>query len=181
MDTASQTIKFNAFDTRRNLPPKTGRKRGELLFLSSFEKAFTQKRPGVGGKQFQLSGYGVADFIWVDIDEGVETGSVPLISAFELKLTNWKRALSQAYRYSYFADKAYVVMPKEQAKAAIDNKQLFRKLQIGLMVFDQEDGTIETIHAPKKSTPRNSLAREKAMDLLQQKLKFRQLLESFDA
>lgn len=52
--------------------------------------------------------------------------------AIEAKLKNWKRALQQAYRYKWFSSKAYVVLPSNNIKSALNNLELFKKYGVGL-------------------------------------------------
>lgn len=52
--------------------------------------------------------------------------------AIEAKLKNWKRALQQAYRYKWFSSKAYVVLPSNNIKPALNNLELFKKYGVGL-------------------------------------------------
>jgi len=57
--------------------------------------------------------------------------------AFEMKIKNWRRALTQAFRYLAFAHYAYVVMDDAFCRPAIQNIRLFRKSNIGLLSIDQ--------------------------------------------
>ncbi len=172
----SSIINFETVDPRKNLPAHLARKRGELLYLSAFQRAFVAGRSGngVGGRQFAVSGYGMADFVWADAS-GCE--SKPTLMAFEMKLRDWKKGLSQAYRYSYFADHSVVVLPPEAIGPAKANMNTFKKMQIGLWSFDPKSRTIREIHKPKASRPRNPNAKEKALSLLCRHAKFRKFLE----
>ncbi len=61
--------------------------------------------------------------------------------AFEMKLCNWKRALTQAYKYAAFAHYPFVVMDHgyvERAKRHID---LFRRSNVGLLSIDPSGQT----------------------------------------
>ena len=49
--------------------------------------------------------------------------------AFEAKIKDWQRALQQAFRYRYFADKSIVVMPLANAARAIDNLAVFKEMR----------------------------------------------------
>ena len=61
-------VKFKSRDPRRNLPEASYRKRGESNFVGNFERAFLQENSnGFGGRQFAVSGFGIADFVWVNL------------------------------------------------------------------------------------------------------------------
>ena len=173
-------IDFDTSNPRRNLPPAIGRKRAESNYTMAFARAFVsdRARQGVGGRHFAVSGYGIADFLWADASDITRT---PMLTAFEMKLRDWKKALGQAYRYSYFADHAVVVLPPMSVGPARANVDVFKKMGIGLWSFDAASETIETIHQPKASKPRNGGANEKAVALLRRSTKFRNLLKESDA
>ena len=180
MSSASSVIDFDTFDPRRNLPSAVGRKRGESNYAAAFARAFVTDRAGkgVGGRHFAVPGYGIADFLWVDTSD---SASSPMLTAFEMKLKDWKKALGQAYRYSYFADHAVVVLPPGSIGRARANMNVFRKMGIGLWSFDATSETIDTIHHPRTCKPRNGNAKEKAVALLRRRSKFRNLFEQSDA
>ena len=181
----SSIIEFGAANPRRNLPAHLARKRGESNYVAAFERDYVAERTGtgVGGRYFCIAGYGIADFVWLDagkysdVYQDNEIGFHPSITAFELKLRDWKRALHQAYRYSYFADLSVVVLPPEMARIAIKNINLFNKLNIGLWTFDKHVSKFQVIHQPDNSKPRNPAAKVKAVGLFRSKVKFRNLLE----
>ena len=61
---AAHLLKFKQRHPRRNLPVALARKRGESNFVSTFSKAYISsvETGGIGGKEFALSGFGIADF-----------------------------------------------------------------------------------------------------------------------
>jgi hypothetical protein len=173
---------------RRNLPVEVNRKRGESNFVSAFTKAYIASiaRHGIGTNEFALSGFGIADFIWLawrhsaNSDDGTALSVKKIksrrawqkLTAFEMKLTDWRKGFGQAYRYSYFADLAIVVLPPDTAKTAKAELKLFRKLSVGLWSFDKTSGKIRKIFTPRHSKPRNAKAKEKALESLDRSLKF---------
>lgn len=179
---------FKLRHPRRNLPAKVARKRGESNFVCAFAKAYIASiaPQGIGGSEFPLSGFGIADFIWLawrhttSSDEGtalsVEAMRAELasqkLSAFEMKLNDWRKGIAQAYRYSYFADLAIVVLPPETAKLAKRELKLFRELRVGLWSFDKTNGKIVKLFTPRNSKPRNANARAKALESLGRSLQF---------
>ena len=52
--------------------------------------------------------FGIHDYVCFSKGDG----EIDVIS-FELKLTNWRGALMQAFRYLSFSDYSYVVLPEE--------------------------------------------------------------------
>lgn len=72
--------------------------------------------------------------------------------AFEAKLKNWQRALTQAYRYRWFADISYVVMDEDYARKAIENIVHFKNANVGLITLS-EVGQITYHHSPLAQKP----------------------------
>jgi hypothetical protein len=188
---SAQLLRFRQRHPRRNLPASLSRKRGESNFVSFFSRAYIESvgPNGFGSKEFALSGFGIADFVWIacrndtNPDEGaalsVEKRKSLLnrhkLTAFEMKLSDWRKGLAQAYRYSYFADQAVVVLPPGPAAAAKGEIDLFRRSNVGLWSFDPATATIRKLFSPRSSGPRNPRAKEKAMESLGRRLQFCQL------
>ena len=184
----TQLLKFKARDPRLNLPPQSGRKRAEANFVIKFMHAYLKQiaPAGVGGKHFALPGFGIADFVWIawrngiSGDEGtalsLERLKVRLmkhrLTAFEMKLMDWRKGLAQAYRYGHFADRAIAVVLPNTAKTALENKRLFQHLNVGLWSFDPVSETIRTHVNPKSWGARNTEARTKAVELICRRLNF---------
>lgn len=175
-------IDFRAFNPRKNLPPRVGRKRGESNFLGAFQRAFMADGgcSGVGGRHFALSGYGIADFVWLDCPAGQaasRTERAGAVTAFEMKLHNWKRALGQAHRYLYYSDAAVVVLPDATAARAREHLDSFEHLGVGLWSYDPKAGKICKIFTPQATTAKNAAAREKAITEISGRRKFGQTLK----
>ena len=190
---AAHLLKFKQRHPRRNLPAALARKRGESNFVSTFTKAYIASvmTGGFGGKEFALSGFGIADFVWVGWQNAINPneGSALTIekiksllnrhklTAFEMKLTDWRKGLAQAYRYSYFADLAVVVLPPKIAATAKADLDLFRESNVGLWSFNPTTGAIRKLFTPRASGPRSAKANAKALDSLGRSLKFSQFLK----
>ncbi len=72
--------------------------------------------------------------------------------AIEAKLKNWKRALEQAFRYKWFAKKAFVVLDSINIQPAIKNITQFERLNVGLAEINKQGKVI--IHfKPLKNQP----------------------------
>ncbi len=56
--------------------------------------------------------------------------------AFEMKRKNWKRALTQAFRYAAFSNYSYVVLDSAYANPAVRNIGKFQRSNIGLITVD---------------------------------------------
>lgn len=175
---------------RRNLPPRFSRKRGESNFLRAFEKAYfaAQTKRGVARAEFDFSGFGIADLVWISWplrDVPGDATAVGLqrrlrslkVVAFELKLSEWRRGLAQAFRYSYFADLAVVVLSPSAAKAAIKEVAEFRRLSIGLWGFDPKTGVISKHFTPRRQRAKSANARARAVASLFRSTKLCQALE----
>jgi hypothetical protein len=184
-------ISFKVRHPRRNLPAAVSRKRGEANFVSAFGKAYIASvaAPGLGGREFALSGFGIADFVWIawnrpdSPDEGIALSVEKLksmlvrhrLTAFEMKLSDWRKGLAQAYRYSYFADLAIVVIPPHLAATAKVGLELFRESRVGLWSFDPATGAIRKLFTPRSTGPRSPKAKAKALESIGRSLNFSQL------
>lgn len=72
------------------------------------------------------------------------------IWAFELKLSNWKRALFQALQYKAFANYVAVVLPHEKEKVLQQNLSTFISLNVGVLLFDPKAKKAKWLRRPKK-------------------------------
>ena len=156
---------------RRNFSNTRTGKRTESTFALSFVRAFVSSlphRPILVARELSMNGYGIADFVCVIRTPRVKQG----LFAFEIKMSDWRKALSQAYRYRYFANKAVVILPFSDAERAKLYCSTFKALGIGLWAFDKNSGQIKKIYTPRYRRPLNPAAKEKALNMLQVKTKF---------
>lgn len=72
--------------------------------------------------------------------------------AIEAKLKDWKRALKQAYRYKWFANKSFVFLPSENLSTPKANMYLFKQYNVGLAGISKNAG-IEVIYSPVSERP----------------------------
>lgn len=70
--------------------------------------------------------------------------------AVEAKLHDWKRALKQAYRYKWFANKSFVFLPESNVNPALKNLHLFQSHNVGLASVGDD---INVHFNPKKELP----------------------------
>jgi hypothetical protein len=162
------TIQFNTYNTRRNLPPQTGRKREESNFLGAFERSLLSKvfTTGLGGKHFSMFNYGTADLVWLLPSRKTLHGKDNTLHAFETKMKNWRRAFQQAYRYSYYSDSSYVVLPPKSGIVASRYLSLFETNNIGLWTYNPATDSICQIFTPRNHAPRNPEAKCRAISII---------------
>ena len=175
-------------NTRKNFGTAVSRKRGESNFMRAFERAYFARHrvKGMAAAEFSLAGFGVADLVWIGWRPDPNSEDFTALAmekelrkrhlhAFEGKLKNWQKALQQAFRYRYFADKAIVVMPLENADAALANLDAFRHSFVGLWTFDVATATIREHYTPTRVRAFSKESKEKAIRSLSSKINLRQL------
>lgn len=82
--------------------------------------------------------FGIPDLLIVNADPSQLGCKEHLESfAFEMKLTKWKRALIQAFRYKAFANYSYVVVDMAHVAPVLINIEQFRKSNIGLISINE--------------------------------------------
>lgn len=73
--------------------------------------------------------FGIPDIVITQVDGNI----VRYTYAIELKLSNWKRALEQAFRYRSFANYSYVILDNSHIRPAKKNIIEFQRKNIGLI------------------------------------------------
>lgn len=101
--------------------------------------------------------FGIPDYVYFEKNKD----EVNIVS-FELKLTNWKQAMIQAFRYRGFSDQVYVVMPEDAIERAIVHSDQFETYGIGLASFSPNCFSI--VISAQKHTPYSQTLREKMME-----------------
>lgn len=84
--------------------------------------------------------------------------------AFEFKLSNWRKALAQAYRYRSFAQCSYVVIDDAFVNRALGGLDKFIAANIGLISVSYLD-EITVHHKPRVITPYTPKLRDKFTEL----------------
>jgi hypothetical protein len=74
------------------------------------------------------------------------------ITAVELKLSKWRRALRQADNLALSADRSWVVLDRSHARAALDSLDVFAQFGVGLAVVDP-DGRLRVASPPRGRRP----------------------------
>ena len=195
MNSSSLKIpKLNGWNPRKNLPVKISRKNKERDFTLSFARAYipnirslhpkTQKTAVKYAREIPINGCGIADFVAVywnkkngiknnplsDID--ISQIDLPVIRAFELKISDWQRAMMQAHRYRYFANSSIVVLHSDKLKNAVEYLDTFKKINVGLWAFNPISNKIITCYTPRPRNPLEPKYKPLAMELVARASKF---------
>jgi hypothetical protein len=64
------------------------------------------------------------------------------VIAFEAKLSDWRRAIYQAYRNTTFALRSYVVLPERVARRAEQSAEMFANYGVGLCACADRELTV---------------------------------------
>ncbi len=183
--TSNHLVRFRSTSPRKNLPPSISRKRAEANFLRSFERAFVAghcRTKQITWQDFALQGYGIPDlitFAWSTHQNQAIMLSLEALrrklrrqrlTAFELKLCDWRKGIVQAYRYRYFCDRSIVVLPRDVVDKAFKRLELFQSLEVGLWSFDPDTEVITKYFTPHEGTARNPEARNKAIESILNKI-----------
>ena len=129
-------------------------------FLGAFIRRILKTMPAMPlRRNFPVPDCGVADLLLCQVPIGivqdVETCHVRL-TAFEMKLSDWRKALQQAYRYKYYADLSVVVLPEKAAVRAIQSIRLFKALGVDLWTMNAVTGGIHK-HVAHEAGPARSI------------------------
>jgi hypothetical protein len=181
----TQELRFRSFNPRRNLPASIGRKRKESNFLGSFMRSLVADiaTPCAYGRYFAMPGCGVADFIIcqlpIDITKNFDYDCISL-TAIEVKISDWRRGIQQAYRYKYYADLSVVVVPFENAAKALKSVNCFDLLGIGLWTYDSAKGIIQKHFSPLEHGALNQTKRRQALNRIHSRIADLNLCQSHE-
>lgn len=103
--------------------------------------------------------FGIPDYMIANITQ--KDNSYYIISiAFEMKLSKWKRALAQAYRYRAFANISYVMIDDHHINPAKKNIEMFIRSNVGLLSID-DNGVVKIHFEPTHTSPYSEILYEK--------------------
>jgi len=121
----------------------------ENELTTEFERTLARLfRPGQIGVWKQLRGIvGIPDFVLLDREPQSR-----IVVAVELKMSNWKRALIQAYKYRAFAHMSMVLMDADRSGPALNNIHFFAKYNVGLATLNRS-GAIKIYSFPDVMPP----------------------------
>ena len=161
--------KVQFHEPERNLPGRrprviTAETRFTIQFARSYMSYFriihhrSNKDQITCTRQLAVNGFGIADLVsvtWnykfmnsVGVDDFIFQVK-PTVRAFEIKLSNWRRGMSQAHRYRYFADASILVLPKNIIENALCYMDTFKKIKVGLWTFDMKSKRITSYYTPR--------------------------------
>ncbi len=184
MNSSSLKIpKSNCWNPRKNLPAKISRKNKERDFTLSFARAYipnikslhprTKKTAVKYAREIPINGYGIADFVAVYSNKTNDNSQSLLskidssvIRAFELKISDWRRAMMQAHRYRYFANSSIVVLHSDKLKNAFEYIDTFKKINVGLWAFNPKNNKIITCYTPRPRNPLEPKCKPMAIELV---------------
>jgi hypothetical protein len=89
-----------------------------------------------------------------------------VIRAFELKISDWRRAMMQAHRYRYFANSSIVVLHSDKLKNAFEYIDTFKKIHVGLWAFNPKNNKIITCYTPRPRKPLEPKYKPLAIELV---------------
>lgn len=81
--------------------------------------------------------------------------AVEHISTIELKLKDWRRGLDQVLRHAGATDDAWLVIDRARSNPAIQHRDLFASLGIGLATLDASSGELEITVNPTSARRRD--------------------------
>ena len=167
--TAVPKLRFS--EPRHNLPGRKGVATAEDRFTIAFMRAYlnqaehlhrrTTRTQMAFAREIPVNGYGIADLLvvaWAMLPgerfhdaAAFVSAAAPCSRAFECKLTDWRRAMSQAIRYRFFANQTFVVLPPDSCRRALGYLDTFRTIRVGLWEFSLSSGRITAHHTPRRS------------------------------
>jgi len=104
--------------------------------------------------------FGIPDLVVANFEEFSSDFRLKQTFAFEMKLSNWRRALIQAYKYQAFANLSYVVIDQTYVNRAIKNLGDFALYNVGLISVDHH-GCFCIHHIPVFSNPFSAHVKQK--------------------
>lgn len=174
-DSDMQIPKLRFAEPRHNLPGRKGVATAEDRFTIAFSRAYASQAKELHrgstrslmmlAREIPVNGYGIADLCVVawsgktltsnEDNERFVRDANPSVLAFECKLGDWKRAMSQGSRYRFFASQAIVVLPDEQCRHALEFVETFRRIHVGLWSFQPDSQRIIPHFTPRAQRPKS--------------------------
>lgn len=175
-------------EPERNLPGRRQRSMtAETRFTLQFARAYlsqhvalhhgTDKRDIACVRQVAVNGFGIADLVtvaWKQIGDNWQPLGAdeliqkirPTVRAFEVKLNSWRKGMTQAHRYRYFANAAILVLPVGKCELAVTYLDTFRRIRVGLWGFDPSSNRIVAHYTPRPCTPLEPRYQTQAVELV---------------
>jgi len=180
--------KIRFHEPERNLPGRRPRvSTADTRFTIKLAKVYikkhiyihqrSKKNETACARQLAINGFGIADIVSVSWESNKRVKSMltvdeflnnvrPTVRAFEVKLSNWRKGLTQAHRYRYFANAAILVMPYNKISSALNYLNTFKKINVGLWAFDVDSQRIIPYYTPRPSSALMAKHRRRAMQII---------------
>ena len=101
----------------------------------------------------ELKGFfGIPDLVIANLSSIDSSVQILRSFAFEMKLSNWKRALIQAYKYRAFVNFSFVVIDQSKLRPVLKNLDQFVLSNIGLISVNTT-GHISLHYYPERTDP----------------------------
>lgn len=176
-------------EPKRNLPGRSSGRTTEDRFTYEFAQVYmrrfsslhhrTPKTSLACAREIPVNGFGIADLVTVawkpksflrwskaTTPDMFMSRARPTIRSFEVKLTDWRRAMRQANRYRYFSNTVIVVLPSEKCAVALENIDTFRMIDVGLWTFDAFEKRITIYFTPRPFHPLDRGSACRALELV---------------
>jgi hypothetical protein len=156
----------------------------EADFVSNFARVYkqrfaqihngTNKQETLFVREVPVSGNGIADlvvFSWHakparnQLALSAPDQPVTVIRSFEIKMLDWRKGLMQAHRYKYFSHSAILVLPKRKLKSILPHLDLFRKLRVGIWLFEPDNNIINNVYTPRPKQPQTKKYVQKVVEI----------------
>jgi hypothetical protein len=171
-------LKAGGHEPQHNLPRFNARRGAENRFALQFARVYRaafsllpdhKKQKNMAfAREIPANGYGIADLVSVTwnpktrsgrtfwpVEEFI-SGTAHTVRAFELKMSDWRKALQQASRYRFFAHVPIAVLPAAKSRMALENLEIFQTLRVGLWTFDPKTAVIHAHFTPAAEEPRDT-------------------------
>ena len=113
-------------------------------------------------KEFPVNNLGIADLVAFSFS----SDTLKNIRAFEFKIDDWRKGISQACRYKFYADASILVLPIRKICHASKFLDTFKSLTIGLWGFDESKKIIKKVYTPRPKKSYSNRYRKEALRLL---------------
>lgn len=181
--TLTTVPKLRFSEPKHNLPGRKGRATAEDRFTIAFMRAYLRTASEIHrgsprnrmafAREIPVNGYGIADLLVVTWQElkgrtfpdtpAFMHETRPCARAFECKLSDWRKAMSQAGRYRFFANQAFVVLPQSIIEKALPFLDTFKKIKVGLWSFSPESERIVAYCTPRPARAKSERSYSRAI------------------
>ncbi|MHB8904873.1 MAG: hypothetical protein ACYC4T_06715 [Melioribacteraceae bacterium] len=171
------------YQPRNNFPSHISSKRGETLFLLDFTRTLLKQheisrhpREMKLFRELELNGFGISDLLLYEFSRSTDKNEFKrqTLTVFEIKIKDWRKAIQQAFRYRYYANRSIVVIPLENIRSAKNNLSVFQELKVGLWGYDRQSKRVFKYYTPKLQKPFSLKAKGKALQIINKEVRSQQ-------